>query len=99
MGSAFCAVELTSALPYFGFIALLTSRSLPFASVLGLMAVYNSVYVLPLALLYFGYNRFQGTALIQRLERVLAKVSAYIVPGAASVASALLIFHGAASLM
>ena len=99
MGSAFCAVELTSALPYFGFLALLTSRQFPFGTVLGLMFFYNFIYVLPLVLLYFGYNRLQSTALIQRLERMLNKISAYVVPVIVSVASVLLIFHGAASLI
>ena len=99
MGAAFCAVELTSALPYFGFLAVLGGYQLPFPAVLCFIALYSFIYALPLILLYLGYNRLQGTALIRRLERALGRVSAYVVPSVVSLASVLLVCHGAASLL
>lgn len=80
MGAAFCMVELTSAFPYFGFLALLTSYHLIFPLALLFMLIYNFMYMLPLILLYFGYNKLQGTTTIKKLESVLDKVSSYIVP-------------------
>ena len=63
MGAAFCGVELTSALPYFGFLAILASYELVFPFVLSFIILYTFIYALPLILLYFGYNKIQGTKL------------------------------------
>ncbi len=99
MGAAFCIVELTSALPYFGFLALLTSYDLIFPLALLFMMIYDFMYMLPLILLYFGYNKLQGTAAIKKLERVLDKVSSYIVPVVVSLAGLLFVYYGITSLM
>lgn len=99
MGAAFCIVELTSALPYFGFLALLTSYDLIFPLALLFMMIYNFMYMLPLILLYFEYSKLQGTAAIKKLERVLDKVSSYIVPVVVSLAGLLFVYYGITSLM
>lgn len=99
MGAAFCMVELTSALPYFGFLALLTGYHLIFPLALLFMMIYNFMYLLPLILLYFGYNKLQGTTTIRKLERVLDKVSSYIVPVAVSLVGILLGYYGVTSLL
>ncbi len=80
MGACFCAVELTSALPYFGFLAVLSGYGLSLPYVLAFILLYNFVYLAPLIFLYFFYNRIQGTKLIKSLENILGKVSAYIIP-------------------
>ena len=98
MGAAFCMVELTSAFPYFGFLALLTSYHLIFPLALLFMLLYNFMYMLPLIVLYFGYNKLQGTATIKRIERVLDNVSSYIVPVVVSLAGIMLIWYGAMAL-
>lgn len=98
MGASFCMVELTSAFPYFGFLALLTSYHLMFPLTLIYMLIYNFMYVFPLILLYFGYNKLQGTAVIKKLESVLDKVSSYIVPVVVSLAGVLFVYYGATSL-
>ncbi len=99
MGAAFCAVELTSALPYFGFLTLLTGYHFAFPLVFLFILVYDLMYVLPLILLYLGYNRLQGTRVIQKLENLLGKISAYIVPGAIVLIGALLGYYGGMSLI
>lgn len=99
MGAAFCLVELTSALPYFGFLAVLAGYRLAFPLVLAFTLLYCFVYVLPLILLYFGYNKLQGTKVIQRLEKLLQKVSAYIVPGAVCLLGGFLLWYGGSSLL
>ena len=98
MGAAFCMVELTSAFPYYGFLALLTSYHLIFPLALLFMLLYNFMYMLPLIVLYFGYNKLQGTATIKRIERVLDNVSSYIVPVVVSLAGIMLIWYGAMAL-
>ena len=92
-------VELTSALPYFGFLAVLAGYDLAFPLVLAFTLLYCFVYVLPLILLYFGYNKLQGTKVIQRLEKLLQKVSAYIVPGAVCLLGGFLLWYGGSSLL
>lgn len=99
MGAAFCFVELTSAFPYFGFIALLTQYHLVFPLTLLFMLIYNFMYILPLILLYFGYNKLQGTKAIKKLERILEKISAYIVPVVVALVGVLLIYYGVSSLL
>ena len=99
MGAAFCFVELTSALPYFGFLALLAGYQLIFPLVFAFILLYNFIYILPLLLLYWGYRRLQGTKAIQRLESLLSKASLYIVPCAISLFSAVLVFHGINALL
>lgn len=99
MGAAFCMVELTSAFPYFGFLALLTSYHLAFPFVLAFIFIYNFMYTLPLVLLYFGYNRLQSTLVIKKLEHILDKVSSYIVPVAVSLLGIFLMYYGSVSLI
>ena len=99
MGAVFCGVELTSAFPYFGFIAMLSGYALPFPLALLFILLYNFIYVLPLLLLYFGYNRLRGTTVIQRLEAMLGKVSAYIVPVVVGLLGVLLFLYGASALL
>lgn len=95
MGSAFCGVELTSALPYFSFIAVTAGANIPPSAVLFLFCVYNFVYVLPLLLLYAGYNRLRGTAAVACAERVMGKISSYVMPGALAILGPALVFYGA----
>ena len=99
MGAVFCGVELTSAFPYFGFIAMLSGYALSFPLVLFFVLLYDFIYVLPLLLLYFGYNRLRGTAGIQRLEHLLGKVSAYIVPVVLELLGILLLVYGLPALL
>ncbi len=94
LGAAFCAVELTSAFPYFGFLAILSSYDLIFPLVLFFIMIYNAIYIFPLVLLYFGYNKLQGTPLIQRIELVLGKISSYVVPTVVTLLGALLFCWG-----
>ena len=56
------------------------------------MLIYNFMYMLPLILLYFGYNKLQGTTTIKKLESVLDKVSSYIVPVVVSLVGILLVY-------
>ena len=99
LGIIFCGVELTSALPYFGFLAMLAGYDLDFPYVLGYTFLYTFIYVLPLILLYFGYNKLRGTALIKKIENLLGKISSYVIPVALSLLGILLAAHSAVSLI
>jgi len=55
LGVTVTAMELPTAVPYFGAIALLTAADLPTAQWLPLLAVYNTIFVLPPALLLLGH--------------------------------------------
>lgn len=99
LGAAFCAVELTSAFPYFGFLAILTTYNLIFPLVIVFLIIYDLIYVLPLILLYFAYNKLQGTAIIKKIESILSKVAAYIVPVVVTLLGILLLYYGIYSLI
>ncbi len=99
LGAAFCGVELTSAFPYFGFLAILSGYHLVFPLVLFFIMIYDFMYVLPLILLYFGYNKLQGTAVIKRLEHILGKVAAYVVPVVVTLLGVFLACYGMCSLL
>jgi cytochrome c biogenesis protein CcdA len=55
LGVTVTAMELPTAVPYFGAIALLTAADLPTAQWLPLLAVYNTIFVLPPVLLLLGH--------------------------------------------
>ena len=99
LGAAFCAVELTSALPYFGFLTMLASMDASSPIAMAYILLYNFIYILPLFLVYAGYNRLRGTVVLQRLECVLQRISAYVVPVVLTAFGPLLLLHGVFSLL
>lgn len=99
MGVAFCFVELTSAFPYFGFIALLAQYKLFFPVILIFMLIYNFMYVFPLILLYNGYNKLKGTKMIKKIEFILEKISSYIIPVVIVLVGIVLAYYGVSSLL
>lgn len=99
MGVAFCFVELTSAFPYFDFIALLTQYKLVFPVILIFMLLYNFMYLFPLILLYNGYNKLQGTKTIKKIELILEKISSYIIPVVIVLVGIVLTYYGVSSLL
>ena len=81
------------------FLAVLAGYRLSFLPSAGFMLLYDFMYMLPLILLYFGYHKLQGTALIRRLEQILQRISVYVVPGVVSVAGVFLLCSGTVSLL
>lgn len=55
LGAAVTIMELPTAVPYFGAIALLTAADLPVAQWLPLLVLYNVIFVLPPILLLVGH--------------------------------------------
>lgn len=58
LGVTVTAMELPTAVPYFGAIALLTTADLPIARWLPLLVLYNVIFVLPPVLLLVGHLVF-----------------------------------------
>jgi cytochrome c biogenesis protein CcdA len=58
LGVTVTIMELPTALPYFGAIALLTTADLPMARWLPLLVLYNAIFVLPPVLLLVGHIAF-----------------------------------------
>jgi cytochrome c biogenesis protein CcdA len=58
LGVTVTAMELPTAVPYFGAIALLTTADLPIARWLPLLILYNAIFVLPPVLLLVGHIVF-----------------------------------------
>jgi cytochrome c biogenesis protein CcdA len=60
LGVTVTTMELPTAVPYFGAIALLTTAGLPIARWLPLLVLYNAIFVLPPVLLLVGHIIFGG---------------------------------------
>jgi cytochrome c biogenesis protein CcdA len=58
LGVTVTAMELPTAVPYFGAIALLTAADLPLSRWLPMLVVYNAIFVLPPVLLLAGHIIF-----------------------------------------
>ena len=58
LGVTVTAMELPTAVPYFGAIALLTTADLPMSRWLPMLVVYNAIFVLPPVLLLAGHIIF-----------------------------------------
>jgi cytochrome c biogenesis protein CcdA len=58
LGVTVTAMELPTAVPYFGAIALLTTAGLPMARWLPLLVLYNAIFILPPVLLLLGHLAF-----------------------------------------
>jgi cytochrome c biogenesis protein CcdA len=75
LGVTVTAMELPTAVPYFGAIALLTSADLPVARWLPLLVLYNAIFVLPPVLLLLGHVVF-GTRVNARYAQLRERLQA-----------------------
>ncbi|HEY0504288.1 MAG TPA: GAP family protein [Lysobacter sp.] len=75
LGATITLVELTTALPYFAAIALMTAERMAAAQWLPLLVVYNVVFVLP-PLLLVGLNALFGRQLQGRFARWRVRLQA-----------------------
>ena len=75
LGVTVTAMELPTAVPYLGAIALLTAADLPLAQWLPLLVVYNAIFVLPPVLLLAGHIVF-GARLEARYANLRERLQA-----------------------
>jgi cytochrome c biogenesis protein CcdA len=75
VGVTVTTMELPTAVPYFGAIALLTTADLPMAQWLPLLVLYNAIFVLPPVLLLVGHIVF-GRRLDARYDDLRERLQA-----------------------
>ena len=82
LGIIACLLELTSALPYFAFLALLTQYSLNFAMLAGILILYNFIYSAPLIALYFCSIYFEErlAGFYLKFSRGMVWLQTYLIP-------------------
>lgn len=100
MGIGSTISELTTALPYFAFLAILLNYNLSFVELTIILVLYNAIYTSPLAVLYFVYRKAQDKfdTLYLVIKQTITKWSNILVPTVTFVASIVLIFHSQYSL-
>ena len=93
--------ELTTALPYFAFLAVLLNYELSLLSVILILLIYNLIYSAPLVVLYFiyriKYDLFEKIYLI--IKEKIEKFSAFTIPIVLVLIGLFIIFHSITSLI
>ncbi|WRS27056.1 GAP family protein [Oscillospiraceae bacterium MB08-C2-2] len=89
--------ELTTALPYFAFIAILCNYTLSVAQTVFILIVYNIIYSLPLMIMYFVYikSRQHFDSFYLLIKSNISKWSAVLVPGLVGALGLVLLGHSA----
>lgn len=95
LGAGATISELTTALPYFAFLAILFNYHPSLIQVTFILVVYNTIYTLPLMILYFVYVKTQDKfdRLYAIIKTQMAKWANVIAPAAAGVIGLFLVFH------
>ncbi len=87
--------ELTTALPYFAFLAILLNYQLSLLQLTFILVIYNTIYTLPLIILYFVYvkaqDRFDTLYLI--IKSQITKWAGILAPAVVGIIGVFLIFH------
>lgn len=93
--------ELTTALPYFAFLAVLFNYRLSLIQVTFILIVYNAIYTLPLIILYFVYIKAQDKfdSLYIMIKTQMTKWADIIAPTAAGLIGYILVYHSISLLL
>ncbi|MDU6263566.1 MAG: GAP family protein [Anaerocolumna aminovalerica] len=93
--------ELTTALPYFAFLTILFNYQLTFIQVAFILIVYNTIYTLPLMILYFVYVKAQDKfdSLYTIIKSRITKWSNIIAPTAAGLIGSIMVYHSVSLLL
>lgn len=93
--------ELTTAVPYFAFLAVLLNYNLHFFSVAMILLLYNLIYALPLMLLYVIYRKKQ--ALFERFylwtKRRMTQWSGVLLPLMFLLIGVAMLYHSMTALL
>lgn len=101
LGIVATLTELTSALPYFAFLAILFQYQLSLFSVTVILIVYNFIYSLPLIIMYFIYIKAQNKFdyFYKLIKSKMEKWSTTLVPIIFGIIGILLVFHAISLLL
>lgn len=93
--------ELTTALPYFAFLAILFNYQLTFLQVTFILIVYNIIYTMPLIILYFVYIKAQDKFdyLYKVIKAKVTKFSNILAPTLVGAIGIALIYHSLSALL
>ncbi|MEL7623540.1 MAG: hypothetical protein AAGU12_08135 [Clostridiales bacterium] len=93
--------ELTTALPYFAFLAILLNYQLSFLQLSFILVLYNTIYTLPLIILYFVYIKAQDKfdRLYLMIKTQITKCANILAPTLMGIIGAGLIFHAMTLLL
>lgn len=93
--------ELTTAVPYFAFLAILLNHQLTFLQVAFILIVYNTIYTMPLIVLYFVYVKAQDKfdRLYLLIKTQIAKWATILAPTVVGVVGVVLIYHAITLLL
>lgn len=101
LGFISCCLELSSALPYFAFLAILLQYQLPVIGVVAILAVYNVIYSMPLIVIYICSLYFSD-----HLDRFYHKFSVWmsyiltkVIPVILLLIGLVLLVHGIFSII
>lgn len=93
--------ELATSLPYFAFLAILFNYQLSLVQVTFILVVYNTIYTLPLMILYFVYIKAQDKFdyLYRIIKAQMAKWANVIAPTLVGIIGTFLVFHSISFLL
>lgn len=94
VGVVSTASELTSAVPYFAFLAVLLTYKLSFLVLTGVLIFYNLIYMAPFVLMYLIYKISQKhfDRLYSFFRRIFKRLSGFLIPALLLVISGAIIF-------
>lgn len=101
LGAGATIAELTTALPYFAFLAILLTHSLSIVEVSVVLVLYNFIYTLPLMILYFIYRRAQDRFdwLYALIKKHMTKWANILAPTLTGLVGIFLIVHSVSALL
>ncbi|WP_342758030.1 GAP family protein [Kineothrix sedimenti] len=101
LGTGATISELSTALPYFAFLAILLNYQLTFLQVTFILAVYNMIYTAPLMILYFIYkkSRSKFDRFYEIIKTQMTKWADILAPAIAGLIGVFLVFHSLSLLL
>lgn len=95
LGVGSTASELTTALPYFAFLAILINHKVSLINLFLILIFYNIIYISPSIALYFVYikSKAKFDKLYTLIKTKFIKWSSVIVPAVFGVVGMLLVYH------
>jgi cytochrome c biogenesis protein CcdA len=100
LGISATLAELTTALPYFAFLAILFNYQLAFWQLTGILLLYNLIYTSPLMIMYFIYIKAQDKfdRLYLMIKKQVTRWANILAPLLVAVIGIILIYHSVSRL-
>jgi cytochrome c biogenesis protein CcdA len=101
LGAAVTALDLPTAFPYFGAIAVIVAADAPFVGQLLLLGMFNALYVLPLVLILFARIVLGSRArsAMARASAAVQRLAAPLLAAAAGAGGTALVIRGAQGVL